>query len=770
MVNSRVSREDLDSEMTVVRSEFERGENSPEAVLEERVLSTAYLWHGYGRSTIGSRSDIENVPIERLQAFYHLYYQPDNALLVVAGKFDEAKALDWIKENFGAIPRPARKLIPTYTQEPTQDGEREVVLRRTGDSQEFMAAYHIPAASHPDMPALNVLAAMLSDAPSGRLYKALVESKKAVAARSETFELHDPGVVVFSAQVRKDGSLDDVEKTMLGVIDGVLKEPPSKEEVDRARTRLLKGIELGLNNSGRIGIQLSEWQSMGDWRLLFLGRDRLEKVTPEDVARVAKLYLKDSNRTVGRFLPVAAPDRAEIPPTPDVAAVVKDYKGRAAVEIGEVFDPSAGNIDARTQRVTLPNGMKLALLPKKTRGGTVTASLALHYGDEKSVFGKNAAAQMAGALLMRGTQKHNRQQIQDELDRLKAQMNANATMVDATLTINTVRDGFAAALRLGGEVMREATFPESEFEQARQALLARIERGRGEPQTLVLNALTRHLSPYPAGDPRASMTIDEEVDALKKVTLADVKKFYSDFFGASNAELAVIGDFDPAEVQKIAGELFGNWKSPSPYSLVKRDWRKLDALNQTIETPDKANAFFSAGLILNFGEPDPDFAAMQFANTLIGGGTESRLFRRIRDKEGLSYAVQSQFQAGSTYSYSQFLAIAICNPQNMAKVESAFKDEMSKILTQGFSAEEIQLGKNGFRQDRELARSQDASLVRTLQRNAQFGWTMQHQDEIERKIAALTVADVNAAVKRNLELSSFSYVKGGDFKKAGGAQ
>jgi len=259
MVNSRVSQKDLDTEMTVVRNEFERGENSAASVLEERVLSTAYLWHSYGRSPIGSRSDIEHVPIEKLQAFYRNYYQPDNAMLVVAGKIDPDKTLAWIKDTFGAIPKPTRVLTQTYTQEPTQDGEREVVLRRVGEEQLLMMAYHVPASTSPDSAALEVLSGIMSDQPAGRLYKALVESKKAVQAGGGQFQLHDPGVFLFNARVQKDGSLADVEKTMLSVIEGVVKEPPSKEEVDRARTRLLKNIELGLNSSSRVGLDLSEW-------------------------------------------------------------------------------------------------------------------------------------------------------------------------------------------------------------------------------------------------------------------------------------------------------------------------------------------------------------------------------------------------------------------------------------------------------------------------------------------------------------------------------
>src|SRR5262244_107838 len=179
MVNSFIAKKDLDSEMTVVRNEFEMGENEPESILQERVMSTAYLWHNYGKSTIGARADIEKVPIENLQTFYHKYYQPDNAVLLVAGNFDEAKTLDYINQYFSPIPKPARVLPPTYTEEPVQDGERLVTLRRVGDVQGVCVVYHIPSGPHPDAAALAILAHVLGNAPSGRLYKAMVETKKA---------------------------------------------------------------------------------------------------------------------------------------------------------------------------------------------------------------------------------------------------------------------------------------------------------------------------------------------------------------------------------------------------------------------------------------------------------------------------------------------------------------------------------------------------------------------------------------------------------------
>ena len=299
---------------------------------------------------IGNRADIENVPIDKLQAFYKKFYQPDNAVLTVSGKITEATLLPLIGASFGPVPKPARTLETTYTVEPAQDGEKQVMLRRVGDIQVVLAVYHVPAGSDPDFAPIDVMMAVLADAPAGRLYKALVDTKKAVQVVGFGQQLNDPGTAIFGAIVNKQDSLQDARTIMLDTINSVAKEPPTKDDVDRARTRLLSNIDLQLRNSEQIGLTMSEWLSRGDWRLLYLHRDRLRKVTPEDVQRVAKAYLKTSNLTVAEFIPDATPDRAEIPPKADVAAMLKDYKGDAAMAQGEAFDPSPANIEARVLR------------------------------------------------------------------------------------------------------------------------------------------------------------------------------------------------------------------------------------------------------------------------------------------------------------------------------------------------------------------------------------------------------------------------------------
>ena len=374
MVNVKFTKQILDTEMTVVRNEFERGENSPASILRERVEATAYLWHNYGKSTIGNRSDIERVPVENLRDFYKRFYQPDNAMLVVAGKYDEKKALDFIVKYFGALKKPQRKTQNTYTDEPAQDGERQVNLRRVGTVGVIGAIYHIPAGSHTDFAAVQVLEDCLTSEPAGRVYKALVETKKATSVSGSAFAWHDPGVVEITAKVETVSGIEGAREALTGTIEGLEKMPITEDEVNRSKLRFQKYNEQLLSSSDRFAVQLSEWAGAGDWRLFFLHRDRLEKVTAADVNRVALKYLTRNNRTVGMFVPTEKAERVTIPETPEVAKLLEGYKGRASLAVGEAFDTSPENIDKRVVRGTLGN-LKTAFLEKKTRGEIVDLRL-----------------------------------------------------------------------------------------------------------------------------------------------------------------------------------------------------------------------------------------------------------------------------------------------------------------------------------------------------------------------------------------------------------
>ena len=481
--------------------------------------------------------------------------------------------------------------------------------------------------------------------------------------------------------------------------------------------------------------------------------------------RVAAKYLKPANRTLGLFVPTAKPDRSDIPAPPDVAAMLKDYKGEAAVAAGEAFDPSPANIEAKTTRSTA-GGLKVAFLPKKTRGNGVFAGLTLHFGDVKSLMNTSTSGGLASAMLMRGTSKHTRQQIQDELDKLKARVFVFGGSTQAVVVVETTRDNLPAVLRLVAEVLRDPAFPASEFELLKQERITGIESQRSEPTAIAQLAFRSHLNPYPKGDFRHVSTYEESIADLKAATLEDAKKFYSDFYGASNAEFAVVGDFDDKEIAKLAGDLFGNWKSPRPFTRVESKYNDVGPLQQSFETPDKANAFFIAGLNLKMRDDDPDYPAMVLGNYMMGGGfLNSRLATRLRQKEGLSYNVGSQFSASSLDQAGTFLAVAIYAPQNVARLEVAFNEEIARALKDGFTAEELAAAKSGYLQNRQVNRSQDAGLSRTLASYLFLGRTLGWDAEFEKKVAALTPEQVAAAMRRHIDPSKLTIVKAGDFAK-----
>lgn len=764
MTHSFIAKKDLDTEMTVVRNEFEAGENSPARVLRERVLETAYLWHNYGHPTIGARADIEGVPIERLQKFYHTYYQPDNAALIVTGKFDPKATLAYIEKVFGAIPKPTRVLPNFYTAEPPQDGMREVTLRRSGSQQVLDEAFHVPADAHPDSASLSLLTSLLNERPAGLLYKRLVETKLAVAASVDLETMHDPGFLMISVVVPKEGDLAAVRRELDAVLQTIRTQDFTQEELDRVRNDQFNGYERLMNSAPEMASSLSENVAVGDWRLLFWDRDLLRKVSVADVKRVADTYLIESNLTVGTYVPDDKPLRAVITPAPQLDALLAGYTGQAAVAEGEHFDATPKNIEARTQRGTA-GSIKTAYLVKKTKGERVSGLIDLHFGSLDALRDKAEIGQYTAALLMRGTQLHTRQQLQDELTRLKATLRFNGGATGVSAVFETPAANLRETLSLIAEILQKPAFPAADLDEIKRGTVSRIEASRTDPQAVASLALRRAVSPYAPGDFRYVPTAEESIAAFNAVTIADTQSFYKHFYGASNAEAALVGNFDPAQVSKQISELFGNWKSPSPYQRAAAIYQSTAGDSKVIAIPDKPNAMYLVGGLLKLRDDDQQYPALVVGNEILGGGVmNSRLATRIRQKDGLSYGVGSQVHADALDAVGNFTIYAISAPQNTAKVESDTKQEMARVLADGFTTEEITAAKSGVLSEMTLHRSSDAALagelVRHLFLDRDFTWDANFEHAIE----SATPDAIHQAMQQFVVPDHLVTVKAGDFK------
>jgi len=782
LVNSNVKKEDLDSEMTVVRNEFERSENSPSGVLSKRIEAIAYDFHNYGKPTIGNRSDIERVPIDNLKAFYRRFYQPDNGVLVIAGQFDEKRALELVEKHFGKIPRPTRKLDATYTEEPEQDGERTVTLRRVGDVGAVGAAWHIPAGPHPDSAAMQILANILSSPPSGKLYQALVETKKASDVYSYAGAEHDPGLLIVGAEVRDPKTIDEVRDSLLGIVEGIGGKGVSDEEVNRARQQILKARQRAEMDTSSFAIALSNWAAQGDWRLYFLHRDQIEKVTASDVRAAAGKYLHRNNRTVGVFFPSDKAERIAIPSTPDVNALVQNYKGRQAMAAGESFEATPSNIEARVQRMELPEGIKVALLPKKTRGQEVQMLLTLRYGNEENLKDFEAAAGMLPQLMLRGTKKLSYQQLRDELDRLNATISAGGgggrgrgrgapagggSLGSLTFSVETRRENLPPVLEILKQILREPAMPEDQFEIMRRERLASAEAGKTEPSVLAARSLARKLAPYGKDDVRYVPTVDESIARLNAASYEQVMQLYRDYLGSQSGELTIVGDFEAGTCLPILKSALEGWKSSKPYArIVMKVPEGLAGSQQRINTPDKANADYVSGELFAMRDDDPDYPAVVMANYIFGSGAlSSRLGMRVRQKEGLSYGVGSAVSVSSFDRRASLSMNAIYNPQNAGKVDKAIREELELLLKDGITADELEKGKQGYLSAQKVRRATDSALAGLLSDLNYCGRTMKYYEDVESRIEKLTPSQVTEAARKYFDPKKIVVVMAGDFGK-----
>lgn len=769
MVNSLIDPEDLASEMTVVRNEFEIGETNPFRVLMQRVMGTAYSWHGYGRSTIGARSDIENVPIERLQSFYRRYYQPDNAILILSGNIDPDRTLELVDQYFGAIPRPERtgemQLWDTYTRDPVQDGERVVTTRRSGTVRSLMAAYHIPAAAHEDYAAIEVLSFILGDVPSGRLYETLIVPELATQVGAFSLALPEPSLLMLYAQSRDGQDMDQVKDELLATIEAAKDNPPGEAEVTRAINALITDIEQSMNDSGRVGIELSEWAAMGDWRLMLLHRDRIESVTVDDVARVLNTYLLRDNRTIGIFLPDSRPERAEIPAAPSLETLLADYQGREIETIEEVFEPSAENIEANRVSFTLSNGAKVTVLPKLTRGQRVWGRITLRMGNLESLTGLGDIPQNTTRMLTRGSDQYSRQAIRDELDKLRSSMSIGGGQ-RTTVSIESQRNQLEAVLAIVEDVLKNPTFPESELEELRRQTLTAIDQQRDEPTSVASYLLRRHLDDYPKDHPSYSPSWEEQAERVQAIARDDLVAHHASHFGMGpQTTISFVGDVDVDALKVTLERAFGDWTAEVPFERIKPNYSATQGETLVELMPDKANAMFIGLQSLPIGSDHPDYPALMLVGELLGGGfLNSRLADRIRDQEGLSYGVGGRFEASDLDQQGSFVSFAMFAPQNRDRLVEVMFEELNKVIDDGFSQEEIEAVRAGYLKELELGRSSDPALNGLLNTNLYLDRDLFYWSRFEEALKALDADEVTQAARRHLKPDQWFSVTVGDFE------
>ena len=643
-----------------------------------------------------------------------------------------------------------------------------VELRRAGDIQYIGMAYHTPAVADKDYAANDALVEILTNDPSGVFYKKLVETKLASKEYGYAQTLHDPGFTYFQVEVPKDKSLDTAKWVFLHTADDIGTMNITEEDLTRAKNNRIKFLENTTAQTMDFAIALTEVIGAGDWRLWFWYRDQLEKLTLADVKEVAKRYYKTSNRTYGVFIPEATtPERTKVDETPDIAKLLNGYKGKEVAAQKADFENSIDNIRKNAVYGKLPNGGKYVLLEKPTKGDKINASLSLRMGDENSLMNKAEIAAIVAKMLSTGTTTRTKKQISDELDRIKTDISFNGSAGGLLITINTDKQNLPAALALLDDMLHHPKFDAAEFDKVIIDTKADYEANRNEPFRAAFTRLQKITTKYPKGHPLYSADTDEKLDELNKVKLDDVKKYYTDFYGANNSLAAFVGEIDKKQVTDFLQNSFGKWSSKAPYKPIEPKYFDIKATVENVSTPDKANAVLAGNINLNISEKHPDYPAVFMANELLGGGAflSSRIPQRLRENEGMSYGAGTFMNAQYKYDVGNWGLYAAYNPIYKGRLDSALHQEIDKAIAGGFRKDELDNSVKSWLEQNKTSLGDNGYLAQLMRSYLRDERNLDDFTAFESKVKALKLETVNDALRKYFDKNKLVLIFSGDFQK-----
>ena len=834
MRNSLIADSDRQSEMTVVRNELERGQNEPSEVLDEAVYAAAFREHPYHHPTIGWRADVEGVPTSRLKEFFDTFYHPNNATTILVGDFERDEALDLINKYFGAYPASEQPIPEVYTNEPTQEGERRLVIRRAGELALVQIGFHTPgvlgqmnvlsneelakrAANPPaqnDIFPLVVLSAAMSNGVTSRLYQALVEKELAVSVHTNCDQHRDPGLFNIYATVSPGVEAARVEEVILSELKKVADEGLASTEVEKAKRQILAAEAFGRDGTFNIAVQMSEAEAIADWRFYKDYSSNIEKVTTADVQRVSRDYLHEDNRTVGHFIPKRSTngnganghhesqsqthslfprgvkfydepggdDGSSFREATDASLLneaggsttpqeleqkgllKRGGKSSDAVEANTPQSVGQSNFAARVVRHELANGATLLMLENRA---TPTVSLrgSLRAGSYFEPKDKPGLAQITAEMLSRGTVGRSKLEIAGDLESVGADIDFSTDAFAVSIAARSLAQDLPLVLEILAEELREPAFPADELERLKQQLIASIQeqqantRYRGYER--FSNLIFDESNPYhvPPGD--------RLIESINSMTVEDVRSFFAQRYGGRSLILTLVGDVNASEVRGRFETAFGSFNGPESVDINVADPAYQEsARREIVLLKDKANVDILLGSAAPLRRASEDYYAAVLANSALGQSTlSSRLGLQVRDKEGLTYGINSAFRAPSLAAGPWYIGVSV-NPFNVERAINSALEVLRDYVEQGIRADELADQKSAAIGSYKVSLATNRGLARALWNAEFYKLGIDYLDRYPQIIQNVTLEEVNAAIRKYFRPDQLTIVISGDYEKA----
>ena len=753
MRNAYIKEEDRQSEMTVVRNEFERGQNSPSGVLDENIWATAYQAHPYHHSTIGWKEDIENVSIERLREFYDTFYWPNNATAIAIGDFTEKEALSMIKKHFGKIRKSTKPIPEVYTAEPKQEGIRTITLKRAGQQGIVGVAHKTPAATHPDAPAFMVLSSILSSGKNSRFYKNITDKGLTTSVYIWDSLFRDPGLFTVYANLSPDVDHKTVEKAVVDEYEKIKKDGVSDEEVKNAQTQLIASMKFRQDGSYAIASGLNEAIASGDWTLYTTYDEKIGTVTKEDVQRIVKEYFKEDLSTIGYFIPLGAGGQNK-----KLATSAKDLEKMKLKHYSEEEELlSSKVVDSEPvegiRLLTLKRGSGVVTLTGSMLGGDIYAS------------GNARTADMVAAMLDQGTTNMTKFEISAKLESAGARLGFFNGQARVGFSGKFLSEDTKMVFDLLADQLKNPLFAEEDLNKVKKRQVANYKRSKESTRGNATNNMLKAF--YGTGHQNSPTDPDKAIEEIKKITPKNLKDFHLKNYGAGTMVIVAVGDVDHNSLESLIKEGFGGWKK-SPLKEKKETGTANKVSDKVYVTmQDKTSTDFLVGTALGIDRYHPDYLPLYVATHTLGGNFSARLMQTVRVKEGLTSGINSSMRGFGNGNDGYWMVGGTFSPKLLSKGESSTLREIKKWAEEGITQKELDITKSTLTGGFQVGFDSTGGLAGGILDAIIVHGDLTYLDSYPERIKAITLDQANTAISKYIFFDDLYQVAAGTIDEDG---
>ena len=767
------------TEIDIVKREREIRLDQPFSVLMDQVFKSAYGNQYLGRLPIGDLNELQSINMQELNQFYRSWYAPNNAFMVISGKFDKAEVLKQIDSHFSPIQSrsvPAQVKVPAL--KPEQIQQREFTVQKGSDLAKFNIYLNGP--DEKIKTALAVSPTLYTLQPSGHLYQSMVESGKSTMVQSSTWLDKDFNLVFMGAIYAPNHQPKTVEQSL---IQGVEQSQPFTEaELNRVKNLTRNQADNIKNSATALGSRLSDYAVAysGDWSQYFKDLNAIENLNVSQVNQVYKGFLKPEYRISGNILPTPE-DQKKAQEVTQTEAPKKTLDQQAETE-GPLKDVSVYQAevkqyvaqskqylsakDKQIQRGKLKNGIKYALFPTNIRDDKVYATISLDFGTAQSLMNKGEILDLTAYLMLRSSESQSLQQIADKIIEVGGSATASPSSNGLNIQISAKKEKFAEFFQYVVDVLKNPAFEQSQFDLIKGQTLSSLDRPYTEPDTVSSLTMARTIEVYQPGDIRFHFEPELATRQFKAATREQVVALYQQFFKTHHAHIAVTGEFQPKSIQKMLKNSFADWKAVQPYERLKSEYRSYPA--QKIHTLSEQREFGSYQALLTFpvGADHADVPALQVFRHILGDSQlSSRLAQELREKNALVYGFSAHVQFNEWADSGALALGANYTAGKSAQVSQTVHQVLNELLTRGVTEQEVEAAKASILKKRVNALEDDRRIHSMLVPQLEKDRKLIYREKRDQAIAQLTKADIDAVIKKYIKLDQLVEVMADQYGK-----